>query len=90
MTHPVFDPTNDVSLGIAISGQNTQSAAMSLARVLSSDFDAEVSLGMAVHNVISSVRALEDAAQDARLTDDDRHTVFEALSRLDAIFNRSR
>lgn len=22
MTHPVFDPTNDVSLGIAISGQN--------------------------------------------------------------------
>jgi len=88
MTAPstFFSGTSDLSAQKA----RADSAAMSLARVLSGDFDAEVNLGMAVHSVISSVRALEDAARDARLTDDDRHTVFEAMSRLDAIFNGSR
>lgn len=81
-----FHPESDLSAQKV----KADSAAVSLARVLSNDFDAEVSLGMAVHNVISSVRALEDAARDARLSGDDRHTVFEALSRLDAIFNGSR
>ena len=71
-----------------------ESPGMSLTRVLTNALSPEPEPGfqrhMAIMGILHSIAALEKELRDESLTPDERLFVFEAMNRLDAIFNGGR